>query len=150
MAPQPAITNPYLGPRTTKGLRTIVIFDAFALRAMLRPFGKFVPAMRQQHPLPKTLLWALAALFSGLLLSSAVLPTVMSVAVGKAIAAPAPVEEEQLHGREVLKHALHDHGAWDGNALQFNERVQASFRDRDEALPDGPISDVPLQPPKGA
>lgn len=106
--------------------------------------------MRTQHPLSKPLLLALAALFSGLLLSTAVLPTVMGVTGGKVLAAPAPVEEEQMHGREVMKSALHDHGAWDGNALHLSERVRTSFRDRDEALPDGPISDVPLQPPKGA
>lgn len=112
--------------------------------------SKFGPSMRKQHPLSKTLLWALAALFSALLLSTAVLPTVMSVTTGKAIAAPVPVEEEQMHGREVSKSALHDHRAWDGNASLLSERVRTSFRDRDEALPDGPISDVTLQPPKGA
>jgi hypothetical protein len=93
---------------------------------------------------------ALAALFSALLLSTAVLPTVMSVTVGKAIAAPAPVEEEQMHGRDVSKSVLHDHSAWAGSALCLRERMRASLRDRDEAVPNGPISDVPLQPPKGA
>lgn len=89
-------------------------------------------------------------LFSTLLLSTAVLPTVMSVSYGKAIATPAPVEEEQQHGREVHKAALHDHSAWSGSALSLRERMRASFRDRDVAIPPGPISDVPLQPPKGA
>ena len=102
------------------------------------------------HSRSKALLCALAALFSLLLLSTAVLPTIMSVTVGKAIAAPAPVEEEQMHGRDVQKSALHDHSAWHDSALCMREKLRASFRDGDEALPDGPISDVRLQPPKGA
>ena len=106
--------------------------------------------MRQQHPRPKSLLYTLAALFSCLLLLTAVLPTVMSASNGKVIAAPAPVEEEQMHGREVGKSALQHHHAWDWNSSLLSERIRTSFRDRDEALPDGPISDVHLQPPKGA
>lgn len=74
----------------------------------------------------------------------------MSVTVGKTIAAAAPVEEEQMHGRDISKSVLHDHSAWDGSALCLRERVRASLRDRGEALPDGPICDVLLQPPKGA
>ncbi len=91
---------------------------------------------------------ALAVLFSGLLLTTAVLPTVMSVSFEVAIAAPAPVEEEQMHGRDAQKSAMHDHSAWDGSALSMRQRMRANFRDRDEAIPPGPISDVPLQPPK--
>ncbi|HQV40015.1 MAG: hypothetical protein IPO60_11985 [Flavobacteriales bacterium] len=91
---------------------------------------------------------ALAMLFSSLLLSTAVLPTVMSVSYGKAIAAPVPVEEEQMHGRDLQKSAAHQHSEWDGSAVCMREKMRASFRHSDEAVPSGPISDVPLQPPK--
>lgn len=104
--------------------------------------------VKQEHPLSNLLLLALAGLFSALLLSTAVLPTVLSVTSGKVVAAAAPVEEEQMHGRVSLKASVHDHKTWDANAVQLNERVRAEFRDRDEAIPSGPISDVPLQPPK--
>ncbi len=94
------------------------------------------------------MLVALAALFSGLLLSTAWLPTLLSVASEKVITAPAPVEEEQHHGREVLKSTLHDHRAWCGSALHLDQQIKALFSDRDEAVPAGPISDVLLRPPR--
>lgn len=111
---------------------------------------KFAPSMRRQHHLSKSLLRTLAALFSGLLLSTAVLPTVMSITTGIVITAPVPVEEEQQHGREVAKSALQDHRSWDANAIRLSDRIRAEFRDHDEALPAGPISEVHVQPPKRA
>lgn len=105
--------------------------------------------MRQPHTIPGTVLVILALFFSGLLLTTVVLPTVMSVTAGLVLATPVPVEEEQSHGREVLKTALQDKGAWGGVAGQLNQKIQAAFRDRAETLPVGPVSDVLLQPPKG-
>src|SRR5688572_26303179 len=105
--------------------------------------------MRKQHLAPDALLVILAVFFSGLLLTTAVLPTVMSVTAGLVIATPVPVEEEQTHGREVLKTALHDNGAWDGRACQLRQKIQAAFRHWAESLPVGPVSDVLLPPPKG-
>jgi hypothetical protein len=103
---------------------------------------------RNSHPLSSTLLLVLAAFFSALLMSTAVLPTVMSVSYGKAIAAPVPVEEEQMHGRDHQKSAVHQHPEWAGSAVCLREKMRASFRHSDEAVPSGPITDVPLQPPK--
>lgn len=82
-------------------------------------------------------------------MATAVLPTVMSVTVGKTLATVLPVEEEQVHGREVLKTALQDKHAWDDSAGQLNQKILAAFRDRTETLPEGPVSDVLLPPPKG-
>ncbi|MBS1939865.1 MAG: hypothetical protein JST38_03195 [Bacteroidetes bacterium] len=93
---------------------------------------------------------ALAALFTGLLLSTAVVPTLLGVSSGKVIAAPAPVEEEQHHAREVLKSAMHDHRAWAGRALQLDQSVKSFFSHGDEAVPTSPISEVRLQPPRTA
>src|SRR5690606_41414870 len=86
--------------------------------------------MRQQHTLPGTVLVILAVFFSGLLLTTAVLPTVMSVTAGMVLATPVPVEEEQSHGREVLKTALQDKGAWGGGAWQLDQKIPAAFRHR--------------------
>lgn len=98
----------------------------------------------------RTILWALAALFSGLLLSSVVLPALMSTMVAKVIAAPAPVEEEQMHGREAGKGTLHNHRAWNGSTLHLDQQIMALFSDRDETVPAGPASDVLLRPPRTA
>ena len=104
---------------------------------------------RNAHPLSGALLIVLAAFFSALLISTTVIPTVMSVSYGKVVVVPAPVEEEQMHGRDISKSALHHHSAWNCVAISLRERMRASLRDRDEALPADPISEVPLQPPKG-
>ncbi|MBS1942595.1 MAG: hypothetical protein JST38_17125, partial [Bacteroidetes bacterium] len=96
---------------------------------------------------PSLYLVALAALFTGLLLSTAVVPTLLGVASGKVIAAQTPVEEEQQHGREVLKHLLHDHRSWAGSAQHFDQCVKAYFCHGDEAVPPGPVGEVLLQPP---
>lgn len=92
---------------------------------------------------------ALALLFSGLLLSTAVMPTLVASTCGKAcVAAPVTTEEEQLHGRDVHKLSTVPDRSWCCSALVLGQRMRAAFRDRDVALPNGPISDVPLQPPR--
>ena len=91
---------------------------------------------------------AVAVLFSGLLLSLAVLPTVLSCSTETCMAAPVPTEEEQLHGRDVHKLGTVPDRSWCCSTLLLGQRMRAAFRDRDVALPNGPISDVPLQPPK--
>lgn len=96
------------------------------------------------------MLMALAAFFSGLLLSTVVLPTVFQASCGIAITAPAPIEEEQSHGREVLKAEFHDHRDWAGAALCLDQRMKALFGYRDEPVPPGPIGDVLLRPPRTA
>ncbi|MBP9080117.1 MAG: hypothetical protein KBF80_07685 [Flavobacteriales bacterium] len=106
--------------------------------------------MGPSHPWTKFTLLAVAAFFSGLLLSTVVLPTVFQVSLGKAMAAPAPVEEEQSHGREVLKSAIQDHRDWAGAALCLGQRMKALFGHGDEPVPPGPIGEVLLRPPRTA
>lgn len=95
---------------------------------------------------------ALAIAFSGLLLSLAVLPTVISsVCEDQCLTAPAaPTEEEHMHGRDVHKSGTVPDKSWCCSTLLLGQRLRAAFRDRDVTLPNGPISDVPLQPPKAA
>lgn len=107
--------------------------------------------MQQQVPFRSpAFLTALAVLFAGLLLSTTVLPTLLSCSTQTCMAAPAPVEEEQLHSRDVHKLGTVPDRSWCCSALLLGQRMRAAFRDRDVALPNGPISDVPLQPPKVA
>lgn len=104
--------------------------------------------MTGQKRKPSLYMVALAALFTGLLLSTAAMPTLLGVASGKVIAAQAPVEEEHQHGREVLKHLLHDHHAWAGRSLKLDQSVKAFFCHGDESVPAGPVGEVRLQPPR--
>ncbi|MBX2983299.1 MAG: hypothetical protein KF843_11550 [Flavobacteriales bacterium] len=97
---------------------------------------------------PSLYLVALATLFSGLLLSTAALPTLLGVASGKVIATQTPVEEEHQHGREVLKQLLHDHRSWAGSTQHLDQCVKTYFCLGDEAVPAGPVAEVPLQPPR--
>lgn len=99
---------------------------------------------------PSLYLVALAALFAGLLLSTVAIPTLLGVASGKVIATQAPVEEEQQHGREVLKQILHDHRSWAGSTQHLDQCVKAFFCHGDEAVPAGPVGEVLLQPPRTA
>ncbi|MCO5273939.1 MAG: hypothetical protein M9900_03350 [Flavobacteriales bacterium] len=99
---------------------------------------------------PSLYLVALAALCTGLLLSTVALPTLLGVASGKVIAAQAPVEEEQQHGREVLKPVLHDHRSWAGITQHFDQCVKGFICHGDEAVPAGPVGEVLLQPPRTA
>lgn len=94
---------------------------------------------------------ALAVLFSGLLVSLAVMPTLLiDENETSSVSSPTPTEEEQLHGRDVHKLGTVPDRSWCCMTFLMDQRLRAAFRDRDEALPNGPISDVPHQPPKAA
>lgn len=99
---------------------------------------------------PSLYLVALATLCTGLLLSTVALPTLLGVASGKVIVAQAPVEEEQQHGREVLKQVLHDHRSWAGITQYLDQCVKGFFCHGDETGPTGPVGEVLLQPPRTA
>ncbi|MFT3885612.1 MAG: hypothetical protein QM724_09335 [Flavobacteriales bacterium] len=94
---------------------------------------------------------ALAIVFSGLLLSLAVAPTLLTYdGSTNAVTSPVPNEEEHSHGRDVHKLSTVPDRAWCCMTFLMDQRLRAAFRDQDVAVPNGPISDVPHQPPKAA
>jgi len=109
--------------------------------------------MRRPGPIrPNLLVMALSIFFSGLLLSLAVVPTLLidETEASALTTSPTPNEEEQSHGRDVHKLGTIPDRSWCCMTFLMDQRLRAAFRDQDVALPNGPISDVPHQPPKAA
>lgn len=93
---------------------------------------------------------ALAILFSGLLMSTAVLPTLFSCkSQSSASVTPLPTEEEEhSHGGRDMAKEVFSTRTWCCTTWLLDQRLRAAFRHHEESLPSHPLRAVPDRPPR--
>lgn len=98
------------------------------------------------------LISAVVALFCGLVLSLAVLPTIVTCKSGSnSVVTPVPTEEEHSHSRDAGKvNEAEFARTWCSSERLLGRMLRVAMRDRGEALPDHPLTAMPDRPPRQA
>lgn len=100
----------------------------------------------------RALTGALVVFCCALMLSLAVMPTIIACKSGSnTIVSAPPTEEEHSHGREAGKvnEVIHAEG-WGCRMFLLAQRIHAVVRDRGEDLPSYPLRPVQERPPRMA